>query len=263
MEVQIRQHVKDSLPDQFSLDLQEGEVEVPVATAELMSAIALFCAKYDPALSGESLNSLRRRYNADATFRFLSSEDSLHRTFVSMVRAYRLILDVDFPDVENRLENLLQPKSILQEAHKKAEFLKAEIARRKAALLTDDVLRARLEWDHFHVVKSFTAADLGLLHVGARPQYQPTFLSAALLHPSSGGAEVSQPVGVTRVKHGIEFFVDPMTKEKIHVSDVNRKPVGAGTYSSVQSGDAKRERDETFLADDEEQGKNLIRRYKE
>ena len=130
-------------------------------------------------------------------------------------------------------------------------------------MLTDDVLRARLEWDHFHIVKSFSIADLGLdVHRPTqRPVYQPVFLNSSLVHAAENSVEIAQPSGISHSKQNVQFFIDPVTKEKVHVSDVNRKGMGSTvTYTAARTEEGKRQRDEA-LADEDEQGRQLLRRY--
>ncbi|RNF19976.1 putative splicing factor 3 subunit [Trypanosoma conorhini] len=158
-EVEAQRYLEDPFPNRYSLDLLHGTINMPALTLSYMTCTAQYVAKYGERFLKEILG----RYRNNAAFRFLLSEDVRHSVFLKLVESYRLILNYDPDEVEDRLERYRSAQEILNTiCEEKVKYAKAAIARRKAALLTDEELRDRLEWNVFTVVQQFSLSDLGL-----------------------------------------------------------------------------------------------------
>ncbi|EKF30791.1 hypothetical protein MOQ_005388 [Trypanosoma cruzi marinkellei] len=158
-EIEAQRYLEDPFPNRYSLDLHHGTINMPALTLSYMTCTAQYVAKY-----GERfMKDILARYRNNAAFRFLNSEDVRHSVFMKLVESYRLILHHDPDEVEDRLERYRSAREILDTVcEEKMKYAKAAIARRKAALLTDEELRDRLEWNVFTVVHQFSLSDLGL-----------------------------------------------------------------------------------------------------
>ncbi|ESL11915.1 hypothetical protein TRSC58_00326 [Trypanosoma rangeli SC58] len=158
-EIEAQRYLEDPFPNRYSLDLLHGTINMPALTLSYMTCTAQYVAKY-----GERfLKDILGRYRSNAAFRFLLSEDVRHSVFLKLVESYRRILNHDPDEVEDRLERCRSAQEIINTVcEEKVKYAKAAIARRKAALLTDEDLRDRLEWNVFTVVQQFSLSDLGL-----------------------------------------------------------------------------------------------------
>ncbi|ORC85760.1 putative splicing factor 3 subunit [Trypanosoma theileri] len=158
-EIEAQRYLEDPFPNRYSLDLLQGTVDMPAMTLSYMTCTAQYIAKY----GDRFLKDLLGRYRNNVAFRFLNSEDVRHEVLLKLVESYRLILHHDPEKVEDRLEQYQSPRNVVETiCEEKVKYAKAAIARRKAALLTDEELRDKLEWNFFTVVHQFTLADLGL-----------------------------------------------------------------------------------------------------
>lgn len=158
-EQEARRYLQDPFPNYYSLDLKAGTVDVPALLMDVITCTAQYVAKY-----GEPfLSTVQSRQKHNPTFRFLQPDDVRHGVFKGLVASYKRILASDPETTETRLENLQKPEYVLETVcSEKTKYAQAALARRKAALLTDDELRAKLHWATFKVVKSFTLSDLML-----------------------------------------------------------------------------------------------------
>jgi hypothetical protein len=220
-----KQHTTDPSPALFSLQLAPG-VEVPALALDVMKVTAQYAAKFH---STCFLETVARKQRLNNTFRFLLAEDPRHSTFCRLVRAYRALIEADEASTEDRLEKLRVDRFVLELCAEKVAFQQADVARKKAALLTDDELRRRLDWDHFAVVHTFDFKDLGVPKPAAPlpalvaqptagnfiapptsgsfvsppgmggPRPQPVFMSSALLSGTSGDAPRRQAPAVAVV----------------------------------------------------------------
>ena len=180
-----KQHLVDPSPSVFSLDLAPG-VEIPALMLDVMKVTAQYAAKFR---ATTFLESVSKKQRMNHTFRFLMSEDPRHATFCKLVTAYRALLDSSDVATEERLEKLSTDKHVLELCADKVTFLNADVARKKAALLTDDELRRRLDWDHFTVVHTFDFKDLGL------PKPAAASPPPAFITPPTGGSFIAPPTG--------------------------------------------------------------------
>jgi hypothetical protein len=153
-----KQHTVDPCPPLHRLQLAVG-VEVPALMMDVMKVTAQFAAKF---ASTNFLETVARKQRLNNTFRFLHAEDPRHASFCGLVQAYRAVLEASEADTEERLERLVSEKFVVALAAEKTAYQKANVARKKAALLTDDELRRRLDWDYFVVVHTFDYSDLGV-----------------------------------------------------------------------------------------------------
>ncbi|KAF5221980.1 hypothetical protein ECC02_004961 [Trypanosoma cruzi] len=193
-EIEAQRYLEDPFPNRYSLDLHHGTINMPALTLSYMTCTAQYVAKH-----GERfMKDILARYRNNAAFRFLNSEDVRHSVFMKLVESYRLILHHDPDEVEDRLERYRSAREILDTVcEEKVKYAKAAIARRKAALLTDEELRDRLEWNVFTVVHQFSLSDLGLdgpmpqsavAHRSALPETSRGAAAAATTSSGSGDA---------------------------------------------------------------------------
>jgi hypothetical protein len=188
---------EDPHPDVYTINRDHHAVEILPKHLSFMSATAQYAAKYGPIF----MEAVRRKHGEDESFRFLRMDDPRHLVFKELELAYQTILCSTDTEAEDRLELYQSKTSFFKLCEDKSKFLRAEIARKKAALLTDDELRRRLEWDAFSVVQSFSAKDLGLEAKAAAAAAAPaavdagrylapptastqSFMNASLLKPS-------------------------------------------------------------------------------
>lgn len=157
IEGEAKQCTKDAHPDIFDVN-RDGTVECYPKAFNLMSVTAQYVAKYGQPF----LNAVRRKHADSDAFKFLKADDPRYVVFKELEVAYQTILCSTDEEAEERLERYSSPDQFLKICEAKAQFMRGEIARKKASLLTDDELRRRLEWDAFTVVQSFTIKDLGL-----------------------------------------------------------------------------------------------------
>lgn len=158
-EVEAQRYLEDPFPSKYSLDLLHGTVDIPTTTFNYMTCTAQYVAKY----GDRFLQDLTARHRNNAAFRFLNSEDVRHEVLLKLIESYRRILHFDSDEVEDRLERYHSVRYIIDTVCKeKVKYARAAIARQKAALLTDEELREKLEWNVFTVVQNFSASDLGL-----------------------------------------------------------------------------------------------------
>ncbi|KAH9599422.1 SWAP/Surp [Trypanosoma melophagium] len=158
-EIEAQRYLEDPFPNRYSLDLLQGTVDMPAMTLSYMTCTAQYIAKY----GDRFLKDLLGRYRNNVAFRFLNSEDVRHEVLLKLIESYRLILYHDPDKIEDRLEQYQSPRNVIETiCEEKVKYAKAAIARRKAALLTDEELRDKLEWNFFTVAHQFTLADLGL-----------------------------------------------------------------------------------------------------
>lgn len=176
VEEEARKYEHDPHPPRYRLNLEEGTLEVPPLILELISLTAQYVAKYGaPFLEG--LQAKQQRLNS-VSFQFLDDKDPRHELFTSLVESYRLILEAtDDANTEERLVDHLHHREYVEEMiREKMKYIQATLARRQAALLTDDILRQRLQWSYFEVVQTFTLSDLtldGPVPPTARSQLKP------------------------------------------------------------------------------------------
>lgn len=156
-EQEARRYLHDPFPNQYSLDLKGGSVDMPALLMDMLSCTAQYTAKY-----GDSfLHAVQGKLKQNPAFRFLQSDDIRHDVFKQLVASYKRILNFDEEETEARLERMQSKEYVLGTViDEKTKYAKAALARRKAALLTDDQLRARLQWGSFKVLRSFTLSDL-------------------------------------------------------------------------------------------------------
>ncbi|CUF14266.1 Hypothetical protein, putative [Bodo saltans] len=194
---------EDPHPDVFTINRDRHAVEILPKHLSFMSVTAQYAAKYGPSF----MEAVRRKHGEDESFRFfrfLRMDDPRFLIFKELEVAYQTILCSTDVEAEDRLELYQGNSTFFKLCEDKSRFLRAEIARKKAALLTDDELRRRLEWDAFSVVQTFSAKDLGLEAKAAAAAAAPaapvavdtgrylapptaatqTFMNAALLKPS-------------------------------------------------------------------------------
>ncbi|KAH8605818.1 putative Surp module [Trypanosoma vivax] len=204
-EVEAQRYLEDPFPNKYSLDLLHGTVDMSALTLSYMTCTAQYIAKY-----GEQfLQDLRTRYVNNAAFRFLNSEDVRHGVLLKLIESYRRILNHDPEEVEDRLERYDSPRYVIDKiCAEKARYARAAIARQKAALLTDDELRDKLEWNIFTVVQNFSLNDLSLdgpvpAGAAARRRAQHEGVSTIALTTASpsttngSSADASTPATVT------------------------------------------------------------------
>lgn len=192
IEQDARRYLEDPFPSLYSLNLCQGTVQLSAMDMDLMSCTAQFTAKYGEAFIASMQSNMRR----NNSFRFLVPEDVRHATFDGLVQSYRRILAAEDDATETRLESLQSAEYVLGTVcAEKVQYTTAEMARRKAALLTDDDLRRRLQWDHFKVVKAVTLSDLSL--DGAPPVRLPPRPAASATSPSANECEEDTEKGDT------------------------------------------------------------------
>lgn len=162
VEEEARKYEHDPHPPRYRLNLEEGTLEVPPLILELISLTAQYVAKYGtPFLEG--LQAKQQRLNS-VSFQFLEDKDPRHELFTSLIESYRLILEAtNDANTEERLVDHLHNRDYVEEMiREKMKYIQATLARRQAALLTDEILRQKLQWSYFEVVQTFTLSDLTL-----------------------------------------------------------------------------------------------------
>lgn len=161
MEAEGRRYQTDPYPSHYSLDLEDGTLEVPPLMMEFLTVTAQYVAKYGDAFLHE-LQAKQQRTNS-GNLQFLQEQHPRHGVFTGLVASYRRILNASDAETEERLVDqygsLSFVKSIVED---KMKYVKASLARRQAALLTDEALRARLQWSYFQVLHTFTLSDVRL-----------------------------------------------------------------------------------------------------
>lgn len=253
-ELEAKRDRVDPHPNVFSLQLPAG-VSISRPMFDVMTLTAQCAAKGGrPFL--DQITRLHRGGNR--LFAFTSDEDPAYPTFLGLIDAYDRILKYKPEEVQDRLEVYEKGGAPLQEVFTaKANFMTAEAARTKAAVLTDDQLRKRLQWNVFTVKKTFTAADLGLTsasssnnatakeskveasaHVpsGAIGWGDDDNTNAAAGSSSTAGntaassssAASHEVVGIAKRSGNSEYVKDPTTGELVHISQITRKGNGGG-----------------------------------
>ncbi|KAK7200314.1 Surp module [Novymonas esmeraldas] len=158
-EVEARRYLDDPFPNHYSLERKAGTVDVTALLMDVLSTTAQYTAKYGDTFLAAVLG--KQRHNP--LFHFLHEEDVRHGLFRKLVESYRRILTFDEEETETRLENIGSPAYLLGTVcEEKKKYAKAALARRRAALLTDEELRGRLQWTLFSVAKTFRLSDLQL-----------------------------------------------------------------------------------------------------
>lgn len=156
-EQEAKRYLEDPYPNHYSLDLKGGTVDIPAVVMDILSVTAQYTAKYGEAF----LISVQTKRKRDPLFRFLEADDVRHGVFTKLVDSYKRILHFDPDATETRLDNMQRPNYVLETVcAEKMRYAQATVARRKAALLTDDELKAKLQWQVFKVVKNFTLTDV-------------------------------------------------------------------------------------------------------
>ncbi|CAD2217315.1 hypothetical protein AGDE_00209 [Angomonas deanei] len=197
-EEEARRYQADPYPSHYALDLKDGTVDLPALATDIISLTAQYTAKYgDP-----FLNSVKAKQKRNPDFRFLLEDDVRHDIFKGLVESYKRILNFDEDETETRLENYSKRDYLLGVVvEEKTNYMKAALARRKAELLTDEELKAKLNWNNFKVLCTFTLSDLSLDGVvpetAASKQY---LLRASHVVPSGedmgDGGDVTAPAGM-------------------------------------------------------------------
>ncbi|KAG5502871.1 hypothetical protein JKF63_04641 [Porcisia hertigi] len=206
-EAEARRYLEDPFPNHFSLDQKAGTVDVTALLMDVLSTTAQYTAKY----GDKFLSAVQGKQRHNPIFHFLHEGDVRHAMFCKLVDSYRRILTFDEEETETRLENLKLPSYLLDTVcEEKKKYAKAALARRRAALLTDDELRGRLQWTLFSVVKTFRLSDLQLdgpvpetaaSIARAAPAANANFISPALTSAtSSRGAASEKPTAATSGK---------------------------------------------------------------
>ncbi|KPA79610.1 hypothetical protein ABB37_05409 [Leptomonas pyrrhocoris] len=158
-EAEARRYLEDPFPNHFSLDLRGGTIDVTAFLMDVLSTSAQYTAKY----GDKFLAAVQAKQRHNPLMHFLQEDDVRHSTFLKLVESYRRVLNFDEEEVESRLENLESQSYLLDTVcEEKKKYAKAALARRRAALLTDEELRGRLQWTLFSVVKTFRLSDLQL-----------------------------------------------------------------------------------------------------
>lgn len=158
-EAEARRYLEDPFPNRFSLDLKGGTVDMTALLTDVLSTTAQYTAKY----GDKFLAAVQAKQRHNPLMRFLQEDDVRHSVFMKLVDSYRRVLNFDEDEVESRLESLESQSYVLNTVcEEKKKYARAALARRRAALLTDEELRGRLQWTLFTVVKSFRLSDLQL-----------------------------------------------------------------------------------------------------
>lgn len=274
-EQQAKRDRTDPHPSVYGLHIPAG-VSVSKPVYDVMMVTAQCGAK-----GGEAfLKRVAKEKEGNRLFSFLSENDPAHPTFLSLLYAYVHILHYKAEATQDRLEAYEKGGARLEEVlSAKAAFLTAEAARAKAAVLTDDELRKRLEWNTFTVKKSFSALELGLVTKESVAEAEAAAAAGAPAAVPSGAigwgdegdnaapaAAPSAPsrevVGVAKRSGNSEYVRDPITGELVHISLVTKKGNGSngagsslfGTDGSAASGivesGQKRGRDDGLASDE-------------
>lgn len=156
-----RKYEQDPHPSHYRLDLAEGTLKVTSDAIELIILTAQYVSKYgEPFLSELQA---KTRNDAGSKFHFLFDSSPHHCIFSSLVKSYERILNANDEETETRLVDQLGSEAFVRTMlDEKFQYVKASLARRQVALLTDDELQQRLQWAHFVVVQTYTLADLNL-----------------------------------------------------------------------------------------------------
>ncbi|KAG5500214.1 hypothetical protein JIQ42_04549 [Leishmania sp. Namibia] len=158
-EAEARRYLEDPFPNHYSLDRKAGTVDVTALLMDVLSTTAQYTAKY----GDKFLAAVQGKQRHNPIFHFLYEDDVRHGMFHKLVESYRRILNFDEEETETRLESLESQSYLLDTVcAEKKKYAKAALARRRAALLTDEELRGRLQWTLFSVVKTFRLSDLQL-----------------------------------------------------------------------------------------------------
>lgn len=274
------QQIEDPHPLLYTLDLSQRN-ELSHAQFSIMSVTAQYAAKFGAAFldavqqtqvaraTSSSSGSSSHSVGGAGNFKFLHPDDPWHYPFLKLVTAYATIVQSDPEAVEERLEAWSTKEGFLATCDAKRAFLAAEIARRKAALLTDDDLRQRLEWDVFEVVKSFSIAQLGL-----EPQVVSAPAQTGTQSSSTGlrSRQQNEPMVVVedesytvqgtvagRSRRQIEAFVDTKTKMEVRPEELSNVGLGSGSGGAEQQAKRARDTASSALAADDEFERNLKR----
>ncbi|CAM39206.1 hypothetical protein, conserved [Leishmania braziliensis MHOM/BR/75/M2904] len=202
-EAEARRYLEDPFPNHYSLDRKAGTVDVTALLMDVLSTTAQYTAKY----GDKFLAAVKGKQRHNPIFHFLHEDDVRHGMFCKLVESYRRILSFDEEETETRLENLQSQSYLLGTVcEEKMKYAKAALARRRAALLTDEELRGRLQWTLFSVVKTFRLSDLQLdgpvpetaaSKQRAAPAANATFISPAFTSTTTSrprAGEVTGPV---------------------------------------------------------------------
>ena len=250
-EPEAERRLRDPCPESFTMVADAG-VTLKALDVDVMRLTAQHVAVYGP----EFFEALLRKVSRLPQYDFLQDADPRHATYESLVGAYTLLLKCDAKTMTELEANqdALHVRSLCEE---KRAFVKAEEARRRAALLTEPELRRRLNWDEFSVLGAFSLEDLKLTPKNAPPpkdrmQQLPTL--PAQLVVADYSAE-----GVRRSYEGADVVLDPETKRAIRLGDggepIQIDALAAANIRSQEERErtAKRLRKEdTGLADDED-----------
>lgn len=240
----------DPFPRMYSLELDPG-VAIQRPVFDCMSTTAQYTAKYGEAFLAEA----KVRHHTNTWFKFLREDDPHHRVFLQLVDTYRRILQATPSSVEQRLSPYEEGGEELDDLlRQKRDFLKAEAARKRAILLTDDELKKRLTWSRFTVVASYTSADLGF-----NQEVDEEGPSSSALN---GYAEEEEDAGVEGVSRDREVSYLSTTGEVVRGSDLGRKAGGLGEAETMIKRDsAATKGNPTGWGADEQLEANLRRAY--
>ncbi|CCW70944.1 unnamed protein product [Phytomonas sp. Hart1] len=157
--LRAKRYLEDPFPNYYSFNFKGGSLDIPALVMDTMSCTAQYVAKF-----GESfLIAVQSKQKHNPAFRFLKTEDVRHEGFLALVESYKRILNFPEDETETRLENLQKREYVLRTVlAAKTAYIHAAVARRKAALLTDEELQAKLQWGFFEVLRSFSLGDLFL-----------------------------------------------------------------------------------------------------
>lgn len=161
MEAEGRRYQTDPHPSHYSLHLEDGTLEVPPLMMEFLTLTAQYVAKYGDEFLQELIAKQQRTNSSN--LQFLQEQHPRHGVFLGLVESYRRILNASDAETEERLVDqfgsIAFVKGVVED---KMKYAKASLARRQAALLTDEALRARLQWSYFQVLHTFSLSDVML-----------------------------------------------------------------------------------------------------
>lgn len=225
-EREAKRDQKDPHPNIYSLQLPTG-VSISRPQYDVMSLTAQCAAK----AGEEFLEQVAKNYRGNKLFSFINQEDPAYPTFQGLLYAYQCIINYNPVETQDRLEVYERGGAPLDEViTAKGNFLTAEAARTKAALLSDDDLRKRLQWSSFVVVSSFTAADFGLAPVGSSTKATTSTHTTSSVPAGAVGwgaeddnAHDSEVVGIAKRSGNSEFVKDPTTGELVPLAQLQRK----------------------------------------
>lgn len=179
LEEEARRYQDDPFPPRYSLDLQDGTLEVAPVALELISLTAQYAAKY----GADFLQAVQAKQDRtrSVALQFLNEGDPRHQLFMGLIASYTRILEADDGETEERLVDKFGSAAFVRDlVQEKIRYVKAALARRTAELLTDETLKQRLQWNYFQVLHTFRLSDL--LLDGAIPD------TAFSLQRAAGGA---------------------------------------------------------------------------